>query len=215
MSILRVILCGALVCGLPLLARGGVDSAHLGKDLWSEDLQEPKRFAAGSVDVFLHSGAVFGLNNVNDYIILPQVLSMKWRPGPIHGRPWLRRSAAWTFSFVGAPIVQGPESRYFAFALGRRYDFPIDQKRWGLFLEGRFGAGWIDSTVEHVPGAQGQDFTFMVNVEGGLAFYLSERSTLGLGLMYWHMSNAKLSEPERPNTGLDALGPMISFGYTF
>lgn len=172
-------------------------------------------FPAGSWELAYQSGIVFGANNPNNYILAPQVISLRWRPGPVHGSGWLERSGAWTVSGVLTPVINGPESLYAGFALGRRYDFVGLGDRWVPYFDIRLGMGWIDSVEPQVPASQGQDFTFHVNVEAGVRYMFNERCSLGFGVMYWHMSNAGLSEPERENKGLDAFGPAISFSYRF
>jgi len=89
------------------------------------------------------TAVLFGVQNRNDYILAPQILSGWWRPA---------------------------------------------DPRWGVFL------------------AQG---------EGGLRAELTRSLSLQGGILYQHMSNAGLSEPEAPNVGLDAFAPFIGLRWEF
>lgn len=83
----------------------------------------------------------------------------------------------------------------------------------GLVLDSRMAAGAIDSRGAR--DGQGQDFSFALQTAGSIEFYPTERLTIRAGVMWQHLSNADLSEPQSPNTGLDAIGPQLGFSYLF
>jgi hypothetical protein len=66
--------------------------------------------------------------------------------------------------------------------------------------------------------AQGQDWTFTVNMGSGVRYNFSPRYAVSAGLHFMHMSNLDLSEhtptPQNPsygvtNYGINVYGPMV------
>jgi hypothetical protein len=119
------------------------------------------------------------------------------------------------FYFRGdyAQIVHGPENRYAGILVGPRYNFV--QPGWCVvpFVEGGVGVDFADSRPDL--GGLGQDFNFSFDVAVGAKFKINCDWFARLSCEYQHLSNAGLSEPTNPNHPIDALGPKLSFGYSF
>jgi hypothetical protein len=166
-------------------------------------------------EVALETATMFGLNNSNDYQTLPQILSLRWQPQPteqfFHTPFDMKRQ--FTLSAVGVPFVHGAENHYFGLAVGVRQVWNTPGSRWSFYIDGRFAVGAIDSTGP--PLGQGQDLTFSALVGTGLMYEFNPRARVGLGFLYEHFSNGGLSEPERPNIGLDTIGPNLSVSVSF
>lgn len=174
-----------------------------------------ERFAQGSWIFGWDSAVLFGPKNRNDYILAPQYLNIEW-----HGHGVVRLgSSGWLMSSpttltIGVmPVVHGPESLWVGTALGGGFIFWRDQAHWAITLRGQGGLGVIDST--DALDAQGQDFTVTAIASIGIEYRLTDSLTLTAGVYYQHLSNSNMSEPERPNVGLDSVGPSIGLHYSF
>ena len=44
---------------------------------------------------------------------------------------------------------------------------------------------------------------------------MTGRQKISLGVLYEHFSNAGLSEPEKPNIGLNTIGPLFEWNISF
>jgi opacity protein-like surface antigen len=110
-------------------------------------------------------------------------------------------------------IVRGPETHYEGIMVGPRYNFV--QPGWKVvpFIEGGVGVGFAESRPE--AGGLGQDFNFSFEMAAGAKYLINDDFFLRLTVEYQHVSNAGLSEPQFDNHPIDALGPILSFGYAF
>jgi opacity protein-like surface antigen len=110
------------------------------------------------------------------------------------------------------PIVHGPEHHYEGVIVGPRYNFV--QPNWKIipYVEGGVGIVFADSNPAQ--GGLGQDFNFTFIVGAGAKYNITDDFFVRLGVEYQHISNAGLSDPI-PNNAIDALGPKLSFGYSF
>jgi opacity protein-like surface antigen len=119
------------------------------------------------------------------------------------------------FFFAGQyeQIVRGPENHYEGLMVGPRYNFV--QPGWKVipYVEGGVGFGFADSNP--AGGGLGQDFNFSFEVGAGAKYNFCDNFFARLGVEYQHVSNAGLSEPAEPNHPIDAIGPKLSFGYSF
>jgi opacity protein-like surface antigen len=119
------------------------------------------------------------------------------------------------FQFRGQymDITKGPENRFAGLLVGPRYNFV--QPGWKIipFVEGTVGIGFADSRPQL--NGLGQDFNFTFGVGAGVKYQLSCDWYLRLAAEYQHISNAGLSEPGAANHPVDALGPVLSVGYSF
>ena len=110
-------------------------------------------------------------------------------------------------------FAHGPESHYEGLMVGPRYNFV--QPGWKIipFVEGGVGFGFTDSQPQ--AGGFGQDFEFSFDAAVGAKYQIDCDWFVRLSADYQHISNAGLSEPTNPNHPIDALGPKLSFGYSF
>jgi len=109
-------------------------------------------------------------------------------------------------------IDKGPEDWYAGAMVGPRYNFV--QPGWKIipFVEGTVGIGFADARPQL--GGLGQDFNFSFEVAAGAKYQIDCNWSVRLAAQYQHVSNAGLSSPI-PNNPIDALGPVLSFGYSF
>jgi hypothetical protein len=170
-----------------------------------------------AVEVQYESGVAFApFHNLN-YVLAPQLLSVNWNLDEIgndtvaHG--WFRGNTQMKFTVVGDPVIEGPESRFVGLIAGPQYNFVQPGQNWVPFLATRVGFVFTDST--DVVDAQGQDFCFTYIISLGCRYYFSEHLSASVGFNYQHFSNGGLSEPNRPNVGMDAMGPVVSAVYSF
>lgn len=126
---------------------------------------------------------------------------------------WLRGYTEFYFRGDYDQIVHGPENHYEGIMVGPRYNFV--QPGWKIvpFIEGGVGIGFADSNPAW--GGLGQDFNFTFDVGAGAKYNICDDFFVRLGVEYQHVSNAGLSEPQFANHPIDALGPKLSFGYSF
>lgn len=110
-------------------------------------------------------------------------------------------------------VTSGPEDHYAGIMVGPRYNFV--QPGWPVvpFIEGGVGLGFADSNP--LEGGLGQDFNFSFSAAAGVRYDITDCFFVRLAAVYQHVSNAGMSEPEFDNHPIDALGPKISFGYSF
>jgi opacity protein-like surface antigen len=109
-------------------------------------------------------------------------------------------------------IVHGPETHYEGMIVGPRYNFV--QPNWKVipYIEGGVGIVFADSNPK--AGGLGEDFNFTFIVGAGAKYNITDKFFARLGAEYQHVSNAGLSDPT-PNNAIDAVGPKLSFGYSF
>jgi hypothetical protein len=149
------------------------------------------------------------------YTLVPVISSLRWQLGSVRGPMILRGN--WDLEFRGAmiAIARGPETRYLAYLMGMRRNFVPRNWRVTPYFDWRIGLGNIDAKGPlGVPYAQGQNFTFTLNMGSGLRYNFSPRYGVTLGLNWMHISNANLSEGKPPNWGyrnygINVYGPMV------
>ena len=91
-----------------------------------------------------------------------------------------------------------------------RRNFVRRNSRIAPYVDGRLGLGRIDAKgPKGVRYAQGQDFTFTLNLGSGVRYNFSPRYSISAGVNYMHISNLYLSEPEYLNYGINVYGPMV------
>ena len=149
------------------------------------------------------------------YTLVPAIASLRWQLGNLRGPMILRGN--WDLEFSGAVIAipRGPESRYFAYMMGMRRNFVPRNWRVAPYFDWRLGLGTIDAKGPlGVPYAQGQNFTFTLNMGSGFRYNFNPRYGLTIGLNWMHISNANLSEGSPPNWGyrnygINVYGPIV------
>jgi len=126
---------------------------------------------------------------------------------------WLRGYSEFFFEGQYEQIVHGPENHYEGIMVGPRYNFV--QPGWVIvpYVEGGVGIGFADSNP--LQGGLGQDFNFTFEAGAGFKYNICDDFYVRLGVVYQHVSNAGLSEPQFQNHPIDELGPKLSFGYAF
>jgi len=144
------------------------------------------------------------------YTLVPIIASVRWQLDDVGG-PWVLRGN-WDVTFSGSvtAIPRGAETRYFSYIMGIRRNFV--PRRWSVapYVDGRLGLGEIDAKgplgVEY---AQGQNFTFTLNLGSGVRYNLNPRYSLEAGMHYMHISNLYLSQPKFLNYGINVYGPWV------
>lgn len=153
------------------------------------------------------------------YILVPTISSLRWQICDLQGPSFLRGN--WEVDISGAFvwIPSGPENRYIAYLMGMRRNFVPRNWRTTPYFDWRIGLGDVNAKGPlGVAYAQGQDFTFTLNMGAGVRHNFSPRSGMTFGLNWMHISNANLSQGTPPNWGvrnygINVLGPI--FGVDF
>jgi len=149
------------------------------------------------------------------YTLVPVIASLRWQLGNLRGPVILRGN--WDLEFSGAVIAipRGPETRYFSYIMGMRRNFVPKNWRVTPYIDWRIGLGTIDAKGPlGILYAQGQDFTFTLNMGSGLRYNFNPGYAITLGLNWMHISNANLSEGSPPNWGyrnygINVYGPIV------
>ena len=158
-------------------------------------------------DVFLGDG--YTMTPLR-YTLVPIIASVRWQMGDVAGPSFLRGNWDLSASASVVAIPRGPETRYYAWIMGIRRNFV--QRNWKVapYFDGRLGLGNIDAKEPlGVVWAQGQDFTFTVNLGSGVRYNFNPRYSISAGLNWMHISNLYLSEPKFANYGINVYGPMF------
>lgn len=150
------------------------------------------------------------------YTLVPVIGSLRWQMGNIGG-PWiLRGNWDWTFTGSATAIPRGPESHYFSYDMGLRRNFVPRNWKSTPYFDMRAGLGMIDAKGNKgVKYAQGQDFTFTLNMGSGVRYNFNPRFAVSAGLNWMHISNGDLSQHKGPpnygtrNYGINVYGPML------
>ncbi len=144
------------------------------------------------------------------------IASLRWHMNDVGGRWILRGNWDLTVSGCVTAIPRGPESRYFAYIMGIRRNFVHRNLRVVPYFDTRLGLGNIDAKGPFGEKyAQGQDYTFTVNMGSGIRYNFSPRYALSAGLIFMHISNLDLWQGNgKPNWGvrnygINVYGPMV------
>ena len=150
------------------------------------------------------------------YTLVPIIASIRWHLNDLGGPRILRGNWDLTASGSITAIPRGPESRYFSYLMGIRRNFVPRNWRAVPYFDVRLGLGNIDAKgPKGVQYAQGEDFTFTVNMGSGVRYNLNPRYAISAGLNFMHISNLDLSQGNgKPNWGIrnygiNVYGPMI------
>lgn len=158
-------------------------------------------------DVFLGDG--YTMTSLR-YTLVPVFASLRWQLDDVGGWSFLRGN--WDMSFTASvtAIPRGPETRYFSYIMGIRRNFV--QRDWKIapYFDARLGLGEIDAKGPlGVLYAQGQNFTFTVNMGSGVRYNFNPRYSISAGLNWMHISNLYLSQPQFANYGINVYGPLF------
>lgn len=107
-------------------------------------------------------------------------------------------------------IQNGPESHYVGFSGSPSLEWWDRTGAWSLFTGAGGGFGLVDS--RGVTGGQGRDFTLNWFIRGGFEHVISCDRRLGAGIMFQHMSNGGMTDP---NPSINALGFTLEYGWAF
>lgn len=146
------------------------------------------------------------------YTLVPIISTLRWQIDDLDG-PWFLRGN-WELDTSGAVVAipRGPETRYFSWIMGMRRNFVPRKWRATPYWDWRIGLGNIDAKGPiGVRYAQGQDFTFTLNMGSGVRYNFSPRYAVSAGLNWMHISNANLSQNDGiRNVGINVYGPVIA-----
>jgi Lipid A 3-O-deacylase (PagL) len=144
------------------------------------------------------------------YTLVPVLASVRWQLGGIWGPPVLRGNWDLTFTASATAIPRGPETRYFSYDMGLRRNFIPRNWRAVPYWDVRAGMGFINAKGPlGVYYAQGQNFTFNINMGAGMRYQINPRYAISAGLNWMHLSNGNLSSPQYSNYGINVYGPMV------
>ena len=158
-------------------------------------------------DVFLGDGYTM---TPLKYTLVPVIASVRWHMNDVAGPSFLRGNWDLSSSVGLVAIPKGPETRYYSWIMGIRRNFVPHNCRVAPYFDGRLGMGNIDAKgPKGVAWAQGQDFTFTLNMGAGVRYNFNPKYSLSAGMNYMHISNLYLSEPRYGNYGINVYGPMV------
>jgi hypothetical protein len=144
------------------------------------------------------------------YTLVPIIGSLRWHLGNVWGPPVIRGNWDVTFSGAYTAIPRGAETRYFSYDMGLRRNFIPRNWHATPYWDVRAGLGFINAKGPlGVYYAQGQNFTFNINMGAGVRYNLSPGYAFSAGLNWMHISNGNLSAPKYSNYGINVYGPMV------
>jgi lipid A 3-O-deacylase PagL len=145
------------------------------------------------------------------YTLVPIIASLRWHLDDVGG-PWILRGN-WDVTFSGSytAIPRGPETHYFSYDMGARRNFVPRNWRFTPYWDVRLGLGRIDAKGPvGVYYAQGQNFTFTINMGSGVRYNFNSHYAISAGLNVMHISNANLSSGSGyANFGINVYGPIF------
>ena len=199
---------------LPVLAL--LSSAYAGGEAVSPHLRSNGDLDAPSFEFAAQGAYMMGVfGNPNSYEIAAAMIEGRVRWGAIHSDGFMRGYNQVYFQGLGESFTRGLENHYFGINAGFRYNFIQPGWRLQPYVSGGVGLGKVDVTHDLTPGALGQSFTFNIQSTIGAAYKLDDHWKLTAAIIYQHLSNAGLSEPERPNSSLNTIGPQLGATYSF
>ena len=144
------------------------------------------------------------------YTLVPVVASLRWHMDDLGGRWIFRGNWDLTASASATAIPRGAETHYFSYDMGVRRNFVPRRLIMSPYVDVRVGLGIIDAKGPlGVYYAQGQNFTFTMNMGSGVRYNFNSRYAISAGLNWMHISNNNLSAPAYSNYGINVYGPMF------
>ena len=144
------------------------------------------------------------------YTLVPVVASLRWQLGGVRRPLVLRGNWDATFSLSATAIPKGAETHFFSYDMGVRRNFI--PRNWHVtpYWDVSAGMGFIDAKGPlGVYYAQGQNFTFTLNMGSGVRYNFNSRYAVSAGLNWMHLSNGNLSAPQYSNYGINVYGPVF------
>lgn len=183
----------------------------LGASAFAAESPPEQPWSTGSVNI--ESGMLWGVGSGTPiaYRLVPTQLS--WRSKEFLGHTFAggsRLVLRHRLTLIGTLIASGPESHYLGVAGSPSLEWWNRAGTWSWFGGSGGGCGLIDS--RGVPGGQGQDFTLNWFIRGGIEHITSRNARWSAGVMFQHMSNGGMSDP---NPGIDALGFTLGYAWSF
>lgn len=146
------------------------------------------------------------------YTLVPILASVRWHLGDPWGPPVIRGNWDLTFTLSATAIPKGAETHYFSYDMGLRRNFIPRNWRVTPYWDVRAGLGYIDAKGPlGVYYAQGQNFTYNINMGAGARYNFNPRYAITGGLNWMHISNGNRSAPQYSNYGINVYGPMFGF----
>jgi len=187
---------------------GEVETRNAQAAVFASDDFNPPHLEVAAESAYLCS--IIG--NPNSYEIGAEFITGRLRWGVNRNDGSLFRGYNQVYLLAMAePIFRGPENRYFGISAGFRHVFIRPGWRIEPYASGGVGLGFIDSTDEF-RGGQGEDFTFNILTAAGFDYRLDDHWKINAGILYQHLSNAGLTDP---NPSLNLLGPQVGATFSF
>ena len=163
--------------------------------------------------VSVESGLLWGVrhNTPINYRLVPTQIS--WRSAEFLSRELTdgsRLVVRHRLTLIGTWVQSGPESHYFGVSGSPSVEWWNQPGTRSFFAGAGGGVGWIDS--RGVKGGQGQDLTLNWFARAGIERVFSGRFRVLGGVMFQHMSNGGMTNP---NPGIDALGLTFGSSWSF
>ena len=162
--------------------------------------------------ITVESGMLWNVGNNTplSYRLVPTQVS--WRSSEFISRQYTatRLVIRHRVTLFGTWFQQGPESHYFAAAASPSLEWWNNAGTWNAYAGAGGGLGWLDA--QDVIGAQGQSFTFNWFARAGVEHVSPRGIRWNAGAMFQHLSNGGQTNP---NPGIDAVGFMIGWAWSF
>jgi lipid A 3-O-deacylase len=162
--------------------------------------------------ITVESGMLWNVGNNTplSYRLVPTQIS--WRSPEVISRQYTatRLVIRHRVTLFGTWFQQGPESHYFAAAASPSIEWWNNAGTWNAYAGAGGGLGWLDA--QDVIGAQGQSFTFNWFARAGVEHVSPRGIRWNAGAMFQHLSNGGQTNP---NPGIDAVGFMIGWAWSF
>ena len=162
--------------------------------------------------ITVESGMLWNVGNNTplSYRLVPTQVS--WRSSEFISRQYTatRLVIRHRVTLFGTWFQQGPESHYFAAAASPSIEWWNNAGTWNAYAGAGGGLGWLDA--QNVIGAQGQSFTFNWFARAGVEHVSPRGIRWNAGAMFQHLSNGGQTNP---NPGIDAVGFMIGWAWSF
>lgn len=185
--------------------------AVLGIAAWADEPRRGYPWDSGALD--LEMGVLWGIGTGTtfDYRLVPTQFS--WRSKEFVGRALSDGSrivVRHRLTLIGTVMQNGPESHYIGVAGSPSLEWWARSGKWSLYTGAGGGFGVTNSKASE--GGLGQDFTLNWFIRGGFEHVIAANRRLSAGIMYQHLSNAGMSDP---NPGIDALGFTLGYGWSY
>jgi lipid A 3-O-deacylase len=199
-----VVLCTYFFCG-----------PAFGSEL--ETKRRAEIFSKGAVDLQLVSGGIFSSHIFGQDTPVTNVWQTDLRLGMILNDPildgsFLRGNFEAVLALSYASIYKGPGSYYGGLTALLRYNFVQPGSNWAPYFQ--VGAGIVhnDAYKDHSQDTIGQSIEFTPQASLGLRYLWKENWSIDVEGIFFHISNAGLSER---NTGLNSFGGFVGVTYFF